>query len=247
MKSVDNNESQQYEEPEFKLWLQIILHPVHPVSNGDSNFHLQLEDSLSNQSAEIYIPTTINDLLEVLVHVHVEPDEMLDHFTLTLELWCKKSEISHQYYETSLTFNLFFQNPVALLSLLARSPVFHKKIHIEHQSFLPILFVSDIIMLHRLACTKLSEIVLIIQYTITASSFDKRIHLLRSLLCLNKLLLLEDQKTHIIHEDNILAQLDVYLDYTFNRLGSYKPSEINEFFVQQLYQENYIYSLPAVH
>ncbi|EAS28525.3 uncharacterized protein CIMG_12959 [Coccidioides immitis RS] len=249
----------------------------------------------------------MNDPSEVLVHAHAEPDEMLDHFTLTLELWCKKSGISHQHYktlqkvlqipkdisvlrslplglstlkkkcraqffilfiqqafipavplkmptlspakkqliQTFLTSNLFFQDPVALLSLLARSPVFHKKIHIDvhqmtlygiltgHQSFLPILFISGATMLHnqRLACTKSSEIILIVQYTITANSFNKRIHLLRPSLCLNKLLLLKDQETHIIHEDNILVQLDVYLDYIFDRSGSYKLSETNRFFV----------------
>ncbi|EFW16412.1 conserved hypothetical protein [Coccidioides posadasii str. Silveira] len=94
MGSVDNNESQQYEEPESEPWLQTMLHPVHLVGNGDSDFHSQLENSLGDQPAETYILTTMNDLLEVLVHVCVEPDEMLDHFTLALELWCKKSEIS---------------------------------------------------------------------------------------------------------------------------------------------------------
>ncbi|EFW13359.1 conserved hypothetical protein [Coccidioides posadasii str. Silveira] len=94
MGSVDNNESQQYEEPESKPWLQTMLHPVYLVGNRDSNFHSQLEDSLGDQPAETYIPTTMNDLLEILVHAHAEPDEMLDHFMLALGLWCKKSEIS---------------------------------------------------------------------------------------------------------------------------------------------------------
>ncbi|EFW13347.1 conserved hypothetical protein [Coccidioides posadasii str. Silveira] len=321
MGSVDNNESQQYEEPESEPWLQTMLHPVHPVGNGDSDFHSQLEDSLGDQPAETYIPTTMNDPSEVLVHARAEPDEMLDHFTLALGLWCEKSGISRRHYEalrevlqipedigalrslplglstlkkkcraqfpmlpirrasipavslkmptlspaekrliqTSLTSNLFFQDPVALLSLLARSPVFRKKIHIGmadlvdnptelwqswswgssirctwNEQEIHIGRIQFVGRDRRLACTKPGEIVLIVQYTITANSFDKRIHSLRPPLCPNELLLLEDQETHIIHEDNILARLDVHLDYTFDGSGSYKPSETNGLFVRRV-------------
>ncbi|KMU75713.1 hypothetical protein CIHG_03550 [Coccidioides immitis H538.4] len=93
------NESQQYEEPESEPQLQTMLHPVHPVGNGDSDFHSRLEDPLGDQPAETYIPTTMNDPSEVLVHARAEPDEMLHHFTLALGLWCEKSGISHRHYQ----------------------------------------------------------------------------------------------------------------------------------------------------
>ncbi|KMU92664.1 hypothetical protein CIHG_10447 [Coccidioides immitis H538.4] len=110
---------------------------MHLVGNEDSNFYSQLENSLGNQPAETYIPTIINNLLEVLVHAHVKPDEMLDHFTLTLELWCEKLGISYQHYKALWEVLQISEDISALRSLLLRLSMLKKKCRAQF----PMLFI----------------------------------------------------------------------------------------------------------